>query len=74
MSSSRRLPSVEGRIRGNLSSAIESGNIVPRISLGVDRMQRNFEPMHKQVETWQRRELMPFSSTFIALNFSLELQ
>ena len=27
------------------------------ISVGVDRMQRNFEPMRKQVETWQRSEL-----------------
>jgi len=25
--------------------------------VGVDRMQRNFEPMRKQVETWQRSEL-----------------
>ena len=28
-----------------------------RISVGVDRMQRNFEPMRKQVEAWQRSEL-----------------
>jgi len=27
------------------------------ISVGVDRMQRNFDPMRKQVETWQRSEL-----------------
>ena len=27
------------------------------ISDGVDRMQRNFEPMQKQVENWQRFEL-----------------
>jgi len=27
------------------------------ISVGVDRMQRNFEPMRKQVEAWQRSEL-----------------
>jgi hypothetical protein len=25
-------------------------------SVGVDRMQRNFEPMRKQVEAWQRSE------------------
>jgi len=24
------------------------------ISVGVDRMQRNFEPMRKQVEAWQK--------------------
>jgi hypothetical protein len=27
------------------------------ISVGVDRMQRNFEPMRKQVEAWQKSEL-----------------
>lgn len=27
------------------------------ISVGVDRMQRSFEPMRKQVEAWQRSEL-----------------
>jgi len=27
------------------------------ISIGVDRMQRNSEPMRKQVEVWQRSEL-----------------
>jgi len=27
------------------------------ISVGVDRMQRNFEPMRKQVELWQRSDV-----------------
>ena len=27
------------------------------LAIGVDRMQRNFEPMRKQVEAWQRSEL-----------------
>jgi len=27
------------------------------LNFGVDRMQRNFEPMRKQVEAWQRCEL-----------------
>ena len=27
------------------------------LSVGVDRMQRNFEPMSKQVEAWQQSEL-----------------
>jgi hypothetical protein len=58
MSSPRRLHSPEGRIRGNLKfTRSESGNIVLGISVGVDRMQRNFEPMRKQVEAWQRSEL-----------------
>jgi hypothetical protein len=27
------------------------------LSIGVDRMQRNFEPMRRQVESWQAEEL-----------------
>ncbi|HJZ97466.1 MAG TPA: hypothetical protein VKE70_13245 [Candidatus Solibacter sp.] len=27
------------------------------LSIGVDRMQRNFEPMRRQVETWQAQQL-----------------
>jgi hypothetical protein len=27
------------------------------LSVGVDRMQRNFEPMRKQVEAWERRKV-----------------
>ena len=32
-------------------------SLVDCLSIGVDRMQRNFEPMRKQVEVWQRSEL-----------------
>jgi hypothetical protein len=35
----------------------KSFSLIDSISVGVDRMQRNFEPMRKQVETWQRSEL-----------------
>ena len=28
-------------------------NLVDSISVGVDRMQRNFAPMQKQLESWQ---------------------
>jgi hypothetical protein len=31
--------------------------LIDCVSVGVDRMQRNFEPMRKQVEVWQRSEL-----------------
>ena len=31
--------------------------LIDCISVGVDRMRRNFELMRKQVETWQRSEL-----------------
>jgi hypothetical protein len=36
----------------------KSFSLINCISVGVDRMQRNFEPMRKQVAGWQRSELM----------------
>jgi hypothetical protein len=35
------------------------------VSVGVDRMQRNFVPMHKQVETWQRSEITDFTAKVV---------
>jgi len=32
-------------------------SLIDCISVGVDRMQRNFEPMLRKVEAWQRAEL-----------------
>jgi hypothetical protein len=40
-----------------LAKHSKSFALIDCISVGVDRMQRNFEPMRKQVEAWQRREL-----------------
>jgi hypothetical protein len=39
------------------SAYSKSFSLIDCISVGVDRMQRNFEPMRKQVEAWQRSEL-----------------
>jgi hypothetical protein len=32
-------------------------SLVDSLAVGVDRMQRNFEPMQRQVEAWQRLQL-----------------
>ena len=40
-----------------LAKHSKSSALIDCISVGVDRMQRNFEPMRKQVEAWQRSEL-----------------
>jgi hypothetical protein len=36
-----------------LAKHSKSFSLIDCISVGVDRMQRNFEPMRKQVEAWQ---------------------
>jgi hypothetical protein len=40
-----------------LAKHSKSFSLIDSISVGVDRMQRNFEPVRKQVEAWQRSEL-----------------
>jgi hypothetical protein len=40
-----------------LAKHSKSFSLIDCIAVGVDRMQWNFEPMRKQVETWQRSEL-----------------
>jgi len=40
-----------------LAKHSKSFSLIDFISVGVDRMQRSFEPMQKQVELWQRSEL-----------------
>ena len=48
---------VTGAFTPVLAKHSKSFSLIDCISAGVDRMQRNFEPMRKQVEAWQRSEL-----------------
>jgi len=41
------------------------------LSIGVDRMQRNFEPVRHQVETWRTRQLSDEVAKFIIYRPSL---
>src|SRR5271157_5437704 len=43
-----------------------------RFSVGVDRMQRNFAPMQKQVESWQSMELSTVSAKMIVYEAFIE--
>jgi hypothetical protein len=43
----------------------KSFSLINCISVGVDRMQRNFEPMRKQVEGWQRSKLMDVTAKVV---------
>ena len=42
------------------------------ISVGVDRMHRNFEPMRKQVEAWQKSELTDVTAKVVIYEAFLE--
>ena len=48
---------VPGPFTPVLAKHSTSFSLIDCIAVGVDRMQRNFEPMRKQVEAWQRSEL-----------------
>jgi hypothetical protein len=48
---------VPGVFKPVLAKHSKSFSLIDCIAVGVDRMQRNFEPMRKQVETWQKSEL-----------------
>ena len=48
---------VSGDFTPVLAKHSKSFSLIDCIAVGVDRMQRNFDPMRKQVGTWQRTEL-----------------
>ena len=48
---------VSGVFTPVLAKHSKSFNLIDTLAVGVDRMQRNFEPMRRQVETWQGSEL-----------------
>ena len=47
-------------------------SLVDAISLGVDRMQRNFEPMKQQVEQWQQSQLSTAAAKLIIYQAFIE--
>jgi hypothetical protein len=54
-----------------LAKHTKNFNLVDTLSVGVDRIQRNFEPLQRQVETWRKTQIadetakMIFYSAFI---------
>jgi hypothetical protein len=48
-----------------LAKHSKSFSLVDAISVGVDRMQRNFEPMRRQVETWRAQQLTSATAKLI---------
>ena len=48
------MPGVFTRV---LAKHTKSFNLVDTLSVGVDRIQRNFEPMQRQVESWRQTQI-----------------
>src|SRR5207302_571626 len=47
-------------------------SLVDAISVGVDRMQRSFDPMRKQVEAWQKSDLTDVTARIIIYQAFIE--
>ena len=60
-----------------LAKHTKSFNLVDTLSVGVDRIQRNFEPMQRQVESWRQTQItdaqakLIFYSAFVEANSML---
>jgi hypothetical protein len=48
---------VSGVFAPVLAKHTKSFNLVDTLSVGVDRIQRNFEPMQRQVENWRQTQI-----------------
>jgi hypothetical protein len=55
-----------------LAKHSKSFSLIDCVSVGVDRMQHNFEPMRKQVETWQRSKLTDVSVKLVIYEAFIE--
>src|SRR5205085_6826115 len=55
-----------------LAKHSKSFALVDAISVGVDRMQRNFEPMRRQVESWRQTELTDVTAKMIIYQAFIE--
>jgi hypothetical protein len=55
-----------------LAKHSKSFSLVDSISIGVDRMQRNFEPMRQQVEAWRQSELTEVTARLIIYQAFIE--
>jgi hypothetical protein len=55
-----------------LAKHSKSCSLIDCVSVGVDRMQWNFEPMRKQVEAWQRSELADVTAKVVIYDAFVE--
>jgi hypothetical protein len=63
---------LSGQFTPVLAKHSKSFSLVDSISIGVDRMQRNFEPMRRQVELWRQSELTDVTAKMIIYQAFIE--
>jgi hypothetical protein len=65
---------VPRRVYPGVGETLEGVLLIDCISVGVDRMQRNFEPMRKQVEAWQKSEFSDVTAKVVSYEAFVEGQ
>ena len=68
------LKMVVGAFTPVLAKHSKSFSLIDCVSVDVDRTQRNFEPMRKQVEAWQRCELTDVTAKVVIYEAFVEGQ
>ena len=63
---------VSGVFTPVLAKHSKAFSLIDALSIGVDRMQRSFEPMRKQVEAWQKSELTDVTARIIIYQAFIE--
>jgi hypothetical protein len=55
-----------------LAKHTKSFNLFDTLSVGVDRIQRNFEPLQRQVETWRKTQITDATAKLIFYSAFIE--
>ena len=55
-----------------LAKHTKSFNLIDTLAVGVDRIQRNFEPLQRQVELWRKTQVTDERATLIFYNAFIE--
>src|SRR6478752_5864751 len=53
------------RVYAGAGQTHQSFNLIDTLAVGVDRIQRNFEPLERQVETWRTMQITDDAAKFI---------
>jgi hypothetical protein len=60
------------RVHARLGEHTKSFNLIDTLSVGVDRIQRNFEPMQRQVESWRQMQISDAQAKLILYSAFVE--
>jgi hypothetical protein len=63
---------VSGVFTPVLAKHTKSFNLIDTLSVGVDRIQRNFEPLQRQVETWRKTRITDDTAKLILYSASVD--